>query len=255
VIHMAGGSAGLVILWLTTPRESKNETDNTANVNKEQNEKVKKYNGTTNSKTNQVHRSRKSAKNEFPDIWKRYHIVPTLHAKDIVNIDFKSKQTYATICAPFLLWIGFLGRNVLTNLPQNNIANLAGRRLINTVISGAASFLLGYLYNNFSCKDIEVLPKRNDVGYRSMITMKCFLIGLVSISASCSTCETYGAAAIGVASAIFCICTSRLQRTMGMDPGEMAVSVHLVGTYINLNLLIYMHVYICICIYAIYTYI
>jgi ammonia channel protein AmtB len=133
VMHMAGGSAGLVILWLTTPRESNN--NNTLIENKGQSGILKKdrHNETANDanhKIDQLPKARKSAKKEYSDTWKRYHIVPTLDANDIVNIDFKSRQMYATICAPLLLWIGFLGSNVLTNLPQNNIADLAGKRLV-----------------------------------------------------------------------------------------------------------------------------
>jgi ammonia channel protein AmtB len=76
---------------------------------------------------------------------------------------------------------------------------------------------------------MEILPKKGDITYRSMIIMKCFICGLVSVSAACSTCETYGAATIGVVAALLCIWISRIHRSLGIDAGEMAVSVHLVG--------------------------
>jgi len=59
--------------------------------------------------------------------------------------------------------------------------------------------------------------------------LKCFLAGLVAVSASCSTCELEGAATIGIVAASLTIATTVFQRYVGIDVAEMAVSVHMLG--------------------------
>lgn len=134
------------MLWLTAPRESNTASplnEKTGLVIRNQKGFSKKeMHGETipavsnggNGNRYQLPRARKSGKKEFPEKWKRYHIVPTLDENDIVNVDFKSRQTYSTICAPLFIWVGFIGRNVITNLPQNNIADVAGRRSVTYIM-------------------------------------------------------------------------------------------------------------------------
>lgn len=142
---------------------------------------------------------------------------------------FNRRHTFANICGPLFLWIGFVGLNVATNLPAVNADYVAGRRLIMTVVSGISAFLIGYLNVGFICRDMEVLSKIGDMRARNIICLKCFVSGLVAIGASCSTCELEGAAFIGIMAAILCIITTWLQRYIFLDVAEMAVSVHLVN--------------------------
>ena len=50
-------------------------------------------------------------------------------------------------------------------------------RAINSVIAGAGAALTGFIYSNITCFDGEVLLKRNDAKFRSLVTMKCFVCG------------------------------------------------------------------------------
>ena len=180
VIHMAGGTAGLVILWLLYDREEE-------------------------------------------------HVIQDIRGK---RQAYDSCNTLANVCGPLLVWIGSIGLNVATNLPAIDVSYVAGRRLVMTIVSGSAAFLIGYLNISFNCYDMEILAKLGDIRARNLQCLKCFISGLVAISAACSTCELEGAATIGIMAAVLCIVTTKLQRYLGVDAAEMAVSVHLVnGTW------------------------
>ena len=177
VVHMAGGTAGLVILWLLYDRAEE-------------------------------------------------HVTQDLRGK---RQAYDSRNTLANVCGPLLVWVGSIGLNVATNLPANDVSYVAGRRLVMTIVSGSAAFLIGYLNINFNCHDLEILAKLGDIRARNLQCLKCFISGLVAISAACSTCELEGAATIGIVGAVLCIVTTKLQRYLGVDSAEMAVSVHLVN--------------------------
>lgn len=48
--------------------------------------------------------------------------------KDHEVDNFKAKKMYAYITAPPLIWLGFIGLNVVTNLPGNDTSLIAGKR-------------------------------------------------------------------------------------------------------------------------------
>jgi ammonia channel protein AmtB len=50
-------------------------------------------------------------------------------ALKVVEVDnFKTRKIYAYITAPPLIWLGFIGLNVVTNLPGNDSSQIAGKR-------------------------------------------------------------------------------------------------------------------------------
>lgn len=48
--------------------------------------------------------------------------------KDVEVDNFKTRKMYAHITAPPLIWLGFIGLNVVTNLPGNDTSQIAGKR-------------------------------------------------------------------------------------------------------------------------------
>lgn len=47
---------------------------------------------------------------------------------NVLVLDFYHRQVISTLCSPTLIWIGFIGLNIVTNLPENNSSSIAGKR-------------------------------------------------------------------------------------------------------------------------------
>jgi ammonium transporter, Amt family len=136
IIHMSSGCVGLILLWLVEPREHRplqSESDVKKPIAKsEKKEGEEDVPLRTESKKPSVQIGEED-RISLLEKEKKDHLSHLSHEKSLEDIplaDFKTRQLYANISAPVLIWLGFLGLNVITNLPGNNISNIAGKRFV-----------------------------------------------------------------------------------------------------------------------------
>lgn len=156
IIHMSSGCVGLVLLWLANPR-AHHAFLTISNLEKAMKKSVIEQSkedipAKTEAKKPSVQireedrislleKEKKDQKKMSVQIGeedrisvlekeKKNHFSQEISLDYISLVDFKTRQLYANISAPLLLWIGLLGLNVITNLPGNNISFIAGKRYV-----------------------------------------------------------------------------------------------------------------------------
>ena len=133
IIHMSSGCVGLILLWLVRPREH-HPLQSESGVKKIVKNSEKKASDEeipvrTESKKPSVQIGEED-RLSLLEKEKKDHLSHENSLEDIPIADFKTRQLYANISAPVLIWLGFLGLNVITNLPGNNISIIAGKRYV-----------------------------------------------------------------------------------------------------------------------------
>lgn len=133
IIHMSSGCVGLILLWLVQPRvhhpvPSESGLKNTVKST-EKRESDKDVPVRTESKKPSIQIGEED-RISLLEKEKKDHLSNENSLGDIPVAEFKTRQLYANISAPVLIWLGFLGLNVITNLPGNNLSLIAGKRFV-----------------------------------------------------------------------------------------------------------------------------
>lgn len=138
LIHMAGGCAGLVVLWLTKMRnvETVKVQKSAAGLSERKTERKTDNNhiATTDNNiksTESIPKTSIDRKISATTRTKSGHLFPLLASElppPSITDDFKIRQMYTNTAGPLLLWIGFIGLNFATNLPGDNASHIGGKR-------------------------------------------------------------------------------------------------------------------------------
>lgn len=127
----------------------------------------------------------------------------------------------------FMLWFGWYGFNCCSTLKITGYGLVIGKIAVTTTISagtGALScFLVGSVVDSMSEGNLVLRLEHLNNGV---------LIGLVAITAACSTVEPYDAAIIGACSSPFFIAALKLTAHLGIDDVVGAGAMHyVIGLY------------------------
>ena len=141
IIHMAGGCASLVLLWLVDPRIQRSYQAQTAIAVKSDVKKGRKQ-GTAIDELNKEKEKDRSVQSRSKGI-KGAQIQQSLFLKEraeegqasyqlvesqTIASNFEMKQLFSNLSAPVLLWLGFIALNAVTNLPGEDAGRLGGKR-------------------------------------------------------------------------------------------------------------------------------
>ena len=144
IIHMAGGCASMVLLWLVNPRvqrrymvptaipvqpdckKSKKQRKDSDELEKERDTDKSVQSKSKETKGIQLQQSLFSKGEAEED-----EISPLLVQSKNYASSFETKQMYSNLCAPVLLWVGFIALNAVTNLPVVDSGQIGGKRCIN----------------------------------------------------------------------------------------------------------------------------
>lgn len=122
-----------------------------------------------------------------------------------------------------LLWFGWFGFNAGSALAANGLASAI---FLNTLVAGCLG-MLGWL----SVEQIRD-GKPTTFGAASGV-----VAGLVAITPSCGTVNTFGAAVVGLAAGIVCSFAIGLKFKLGYDDSLDVVGVHFVGGVVGVLLI------------------
>ena len=132
LIQISSGIASLLLMWLVIPKSIDLLSSDGAHVVQKTKNKVK--NKTSDVDSVEVDALLGTACDDNTDSLQgkdaKEHLSPEEdHALKIIKMDdLKTRKMYAYVTAPPLLWLGFLGLNVLTNLPENDSSIVGGKR-------------------------------------------------------------------------------------------------------------------------------
>ncbi len=118
-----------------------------------------------------------------------------------------------------LLWFGWFGFNAGSAVAANGTASITW---VNTMIATAAAGLAW-----------AITEKIRDGKSTSLGVASGIVAGLVAITPSCSSVNTVGAIAIGVAAGVLCALAIGLKYKLGYDDSLDVVGVHLIGGIIG----------------------
>lgn len=144
LIHVSSGIATLMMMWLVSPRDTNPLPSHKAhNLHKMKNEvrirtsdvdnnEVDALLGTAcdddrndltgHEQARQLKQEKDKEKGEVEKKKEKEEEEQALHD------NYKTRKMFAYITAPPLLWLGFIGLNVVTNLPGNDISYIGGKR-------------------------------------------------------------------------------------------------------------------------------
>eukprot|EP00968_Pinguiococcus_pyrenoidosus_P016185 scaffold1534_cov267-Pinguiococcus_pyrenoidosus.AAC.6 len=131
-------------------------------------------------------------------------------------IDIPGQSPIYRNLGTFILWFGWFGFNGVSTLYiGDGFSVVASKTMVTTVIAAAAGCLTCTVVGKATTNIIDLDLAGNGV-----------LAGLVSITAPCSTCEPYGALAIGIIGGLIYIGSSKLLVFMKIDDVVDAIPVH-----------------------------
>mmetsp|Transcript_15185 Transcript_15185/g.57748 ORF Transcript_15185/g.57748 Transcript_15185/m.57748 type:complete len:479 (-) Transcript_15185:314-1750(-) len=131
-------------------------------------------------------------------------------------IDIPGQSPIYRNLGTFILWFGWFGFNGVSTLYiGDGFSVVASKTMVTTVIAAAAGCLTCTVVGKATTNIIDMDLAGNGV-----------LAGLVSITAPCSTCEPYGALAIGIIGGLIYIASSKLLVFMKIDDVVDAIPVH-----------------------------
>ena len=116
----------------------------------------------------------------------------------------------------FLLWFGWYGFNAgSTGQLSNGGADLAARAIATTSMSASGAVLMAVVLNRFHI-----------IHFTPQVLCNALLSGLVSITASCTIVELWSAILIGAVGALFAMAADRLVTRIHIDDPLQAFAVH-----------------------------
>eukprot|EP00968_Pinguiococcus_pyrenoidosus_P016190 scaffold1534_cov267-Pinguiococcus_pyrenoidosus.AAC.11 len=130
-------------------------------------------------------------------------------------IDIPGQSPIMRSFGTFVLWFGWYGFNGCSTLYIAGFGGVAAKTMVTTTISAGAACLTNVLIGKVLTGIIDMDLAGNGV-----------LAGLVSITAPCSTCEPYGAFAIGVVGAFVYYGSSKMLEMLQIDDVVDAIPVH-----------------------------
>lgn len=141
IIHMAGGCATMVLLWLVNPRvprrcivptaipvQSDCKKSKTQGKDCDELEKERDLDKSVRSKSKEIKGNQLQQSYFRKGEAEEDEISPLLVESRSLASSFETKQLYSNLCAPVLLWVGFIALNAVTNLPAENSGQVGGKR-------------------------------------------------------------------------------------------------------------------------------
>ena len=134
LIHISSGVATLIMVWLVNPRDTDPLPSHKAhNLHKMKNEV---RNRTSDVDSNEVDALLGTACDDDRNDLTGHDNLRLLKQekekeqalKDNKIDNYKTRKMFAYITAPPLIWLGFIGLNVVTNLPGNDTSYIGGKR-------------------------------------------------------------------------------------------------------------------------------
>jgi ammonium transporter, Amt family len=138
------------------------------------------------------------------------------------NNEFKSAYPPFVCLGTLFLWFCWYGFNCGSTITVvgKDVSILVGKIGMNTSIAGSASGLTCFIFTYF-------LNKGTDSEYSIGALCNGILAGLVGVTASCDTVESWGAMFIGIISGFIYLGYNKLLRILKIDDPIDAIAVHM----------------------------